>query len=356
MPAEVNQSKYCCLPPEFVKRLAADPMMTSVTSHIETAKFHKSRLTIVSCKDDVGPDDVINKSDIDGPPNPSVHLGNRRTYLHYPAQVGDPLLACEMIRLGASINETPHSAGLLSHQSSITRRRDQRGIIYVIRTLVEQHADVNSCVDGVRTPLVLACRTNDWTLIEFMIRHGAKPNPQSLTNFLTLPADNARLEALLILHADAPRPPRLCPRFSSKTLAQCHTSEQPYPPHFICHCGSSKVFSRCCARLGRMIVYEEWNVDESWIQPAFRSVTLPFALSVAQDIDGVPYLNCSYQKKGPYTLSSKRNPCPDEVTLEEYRHSMRLTKRVIVEACPSGMIEVDPACLYALDHINGFPL
>ncbi|KIJ67896.1 hypothetical protein HYDPIDRAFT_25357 [Hydnomerulius pinastri MD-312] len=126
------------------------------------------------------------------------------------ALLGDPLLAYEIIRLGAVIDLADHegqtpllkatNALALCHISSAvespclsfayaasgqsprraapqeTKRRNLlKRLHHVIKVLVEQHADVNCVVHGL-SPLYGVCQACDWELVELLLRHGANPD------------------------------------------------------------------------------------------------------------------------------------------------------------------------------------
>ena len=179
------------LPEEFVSKLRADPMMVNFESVVFSLSFHtEARLKMVDSKDSLGPDEFLY---LRLPEGTAAHPDASESfpYLHLAATLGDPLLACEMIRLGAEVDivdrkgNTPLLLALqrlrscqlavqmglqipsrtLSHRwtpASVQR------LAFIARILIEQHADVNRAVDG-DTPLHYACQAqllgNHWRII-----------------------------------------------------------------------------------------------------------------------------------------------------------------------------------------------
>jgi hypothetical protein len=198
------------------------------------------------------------------------------TFLSIAVLHADPLLAYEIIRLGANVN-LPDREGqtlLLKATSNFaialanhaveppcfqmpTTKSAQRlrravnpeikhhnlleRIRLIIKILVGQHADVNRASGGT-TPLHSLCLTRDWELIELLLRHGANPfarggpemGGKTPPDVFMTQRDKTRFRALLAkypLGTTRPRPPHLCPCWSGKTLAECHANkQQPFPP------------------------------------------------------------------------------------------------------------------------------
>jgi hypothetical protein len=134
---------------------------------------------------------------------------------------------------------------------------------YIACILIEQHADVNHAVNGI-SPLHLACRARNWNLIALLLEHGANPSPAPTTQYpamlLSSSTDKTHFLALVKkFPSGRPRPGRMCPCFSGKTLSVCHAADaRPYPPSLLCMCASGKSFEKCCARR-KMIVSERWD-------------------------------------------------------------------------------------------------
>ncbi|KAF9061258.1 hypothetical protein BDP27DRAFT_1338391 [Rhodocollybia butyracea] len=214
----------------------------------------------------------------------------------------DPLLASETIRLGALINtvngrgQTPllqtlerlydvedlynrtrTSGQFPLHAVQIKLRSDldngKARLKYIAILLIEQHADVNATMEWqgkMVTPLYLAaCVVRDFDIVGRLLMHGANPSP-------SLPAASIR-EALsgndskrdllrfnqlvseIPYGPGTPRPPRVCPCFSGKSLPECHNNgdSQPYPDEFLCSCASKKTYGQCC-KLRNMKTVEVW--------------------------------------------------------------------------------------------------
>jgi hypothetical protein len=125
------------------------------------------------------------------------------TYLHIAAMSGDPILLCEMIRLGATVDMVDGSgktslllavgsmwnynykgvdtfvtqAGKLPEGEQMKRTHSHTGLLrfqYGVRILLEQHADPQCASEGV-TPLHIACKLQFWDLIEIWCRSSAIP-------------------------------------------------------------------------------------------------------------------------------------------------------------------------------------
>jgi hypothetical protein len=272
------------LPEELISRLKADPMMADFESSIFSSRFHtEARLRIVNAKDPFSPDDFVCTS-----------VGEKYTYIHLAAILGDPLLLCEMIRLGAEVDiidpkgysplllalQRLRSCQLAVRMGMETPARLDPSLAWtpasvqrlacVARILIEQHVDVNRAVDG-ETPLYYACQAQHWEIITLLFDHGVNPSPPSSrrlpVSFLASANDKSRFLTLARENSTGrPRPARPCPCWSGKALSDCHATEQAYPPQFYCKCGSTKVYARCCGRRN-MVTFEKWDEAERWIRP-----------------------------------------------------------------------------------------
>ncbi|KAF8215754.1 hypothetical protein K438DRAFT_1926263 [Mycena galopus ATCC 62051] len=224
------------------------------------------------------------------------------SFLHVAVDDTDPPLACEMIRHGALIEQenaqgqTPLLLGLkrVSDLYAMLRRfkapgsLSQKGlgckteienaqsrIRYIVRVLIEQHANVNSTVawqGKVVSSLHIACSMNDWELVALLLEYGAqsKPTPActDAESFLVTATAKHHFKGLQA-NASATRPPRLCPCFSGKPMLECHSKSLPYPEDFTCRCGSRKAYGNCCK--GRKIeLVEMWDAETKWIQPSHK--------------------------------------------------------------------------------------
>ncbi|KAJ3926901.1 MAG: hypothetical protein NXY57DRAFT_904830, partial [Lentinula lateritia] len=236
------------------------------------------------------------------------------TVLHEAIDTTDPLLAAEIIRLGALVDkingrgQTPllHTLERLgdvdalyeqSRKSSSLMARLIRfdhwraRLKFIAILLIDQHADVNATVQwGGRTvtPLFFAAGVaRDFDLVAILLAHGANPYPpypaSSIRDYLSGKKFKMELERFTQLISETPfavRPPRLCPCFSGKTLSDCHadgrTVGHPYPDEFLCCCGSKKTYRVCC-RLRNFNIIEYWN-DKEQLQPSQTS-TLPLTTS-----------------------------------------------------------------------------
>jgi Ankyrin repeat len=304
-----------------------------------------------------------------------------RTYLHLACFNGDVLLLCEYLRCGATADKTD-SAGIsplylaLSQMAAFTfcvmqHSMTQQGIrhndgtlwqevdfrhaiaqyAWLARILVEQHADVNREVDGISV-LHLACRAANWETIALLLEHGANLKAP-LTSYFTSLAERKRFSTLT--HSNCrlgSRPARICPCWSGKTISDCHgKAPQPYPLHFICVCGSSKTYDRCCSR--KTPVVEEWSKDSQRIIHGFDTVS---------------------DKKMPESMRQLQQTLRDEMErLAELRALMgaedgstTTVTGISLQQTPNSEISklvsiflagglIDPAFAYAVTHSAFFP-
>jgi hypothetical protein len=244
-------------------------------------------------------------------PDRPVELGNmpaeiggshlKRSNLHTAALTGDVVLACEIIRLGATIDfkdttgKTPlflavetattrisssaDLAGSPSYSKAAKKFRSDkidmlRRLRFITQTLLEQHADPNCSYNGMQ-PLHYACLSMDWDIITLLLKHGANPTTsRSPINLMKSTADKSRYRALVSSAALSPRPPRMCPCWSGKTLTECHDAEsKPFPPDFLCCCGTGRIFRKCCSTR-KIKVTERWDDEEQWILTSCRGQVL----------------------------------------------------------------------------------
>jgi hypothetical protein len=310
------------LPADFVTNVLSLPFMKGFVSVALLPEFQETRFAMTNGRDFLSADHLV--AVLDGP----AELGGdvQRTNLHIAAMVGDPILVCEMIRLGATIDmadasgKTPlflaveslaHLSAALAigvdqcvtadlpkgrsmkrtHTVQVSRNDGLLRLQYVIRLLLEQHADPNCSGDG-QTPLHMACKFQNWDLIELLLTYGANPLPPrppgsrvpSPPTFFRSNADKARFRALIASTSGSSRPPRMCPCFSGNTLATCHDAEdKPFPLDFLCRCGSQKNFRKCCSKR-RFTSYERWNEAEQWILPC-ETRPSPFLVPVGEPSD-----------------------------------------------------------------------
>jgi hypothetical protein len=365
------------LPADFVTNVLSLPFMKDFASVALLPDFQATRFAMTNGKDFLSADHVIAVSD--GP----TDLGGdvRRTNLHVAAMVGDPILVCEMIRLGATIDKadalgkTPlylaveslahltaalavgvdqHVAANLpkgrsrkrTHTVQLSRNDGLLRLQYVIRLLLEQHADPNCAGDG-QTPLHMACKFQMWDVIELLLTHRANPLPPrppgsripSPPTFFRTNADQTRFRSLVASTSGSSRPPRMCPCFSGNTLATCHDAEdKPFPPDFLCRCGSQKNFRKCCSKR-RFTSYERWNEAEQWILPCETSL-YPFPVPVGEPLDDFAVA------AEPLGFPLPRiNVTDKEVTT--------LYQKCAAELSSRGLI--DPAFEYAMKRVDFIP-
>lgn len=286
------------LPEQFVEDLLAKPTFSDIKSCVYSDNFHNQRFKMVTgtkpTQIDLSADHTVC---IEGD-SLGMGPGSKRTWLHLGAVAADPLLVCEMIRIGATI-DIPDTRGAtalwlaadsFAKATAATKRRQTLGsrhppsrdpgqrLTFVLRTLIEQHANVNIIHEGV-TPLHLSCQARAWEIISLLLEHGANPSPASTPpaiQLFTSSADKKRFKTIAKEFSGKPRPARPCPCWSGKLLSECHDSgeEKPYPPEFICKCGSGKTYKKCCSRRNAMSLCEVWDAADNWIMSATKK-TLP---------------------------------------------------------------------------------
>ncbi|TFY60313.1 hypothetical protein EVJ58_g5227 [Rhodofomes roseus] len=194
----------------------------------------------------------------------------KRTHLHFAIAHMDIPLIYECIRMGANIDE-PDALGwtplvfamrqveAICRADRVLRARNEpfednstKLMIKAATILIEQHAIVNIIIDE-QTPLLHACKAKDWSLIKLLLQHGARPPPPDRTGrypgFDALAESRRFARVIRNLGEHTGRPPRPCPCWSGKLIPECHgAGPQPYPAHFLCACGSDKVYKKCCKR------------------------------------------------------------------------------------------------------------
>jgi hypothetical protein len=278
------------LPAQFVKDLLARPTFSDVKSIALTPPFYEQRFKMVTgsnpTQSDLSADRIVCLEDNLFGMGP----GSNRTYLHLGSLTGDPLLVCEMIRIGATI-DIPDARGAtalwlaasyLFQTNSVKKPANKpqipdptQRIAFAIKTLIEQRANVNIIHEG-STPLHFACRAKHWDTITLLLAHGANPSlpstPPAAQSF-TNSDDRKRFETLVATYSGKSRPARPCPCWSGKLLSECHDAEEkPYPLEFICRCGSGKTYAKCCARRNGMSLIEKWDAAEDWIMPVTTKI------------------------------------------------------------------------------------
>lgn len=216
--------------------------------------------------------------------------GIGRNVLHLAARNGDLPLAHEFLRMGTNLEKTDvmgmtplylacQVVRAMSDELDIAKRArlvhpkveqvtlQREGVIRVAQLLIRQHANVNIEVDG-HTPLSLAAMAPCWPLVELLLQYGARTPPSfSPSQSLSVSIQRSRFLSLTRrIRPSHPLPPRPCPCWSGKALDDCHAaSNQPYPSHFLCVCGSQKTFGKCCSRKQFQIM-EYWDANENRIR------------------------------------------------------------------------------------------
>ncbi|GJE99465.1 hypothetical protein PsYK624_157290 [Phanerochaete sordida] len=195
------------------------------------------------------------------------------------------LLACMAIRSTKAIKELLKVTGRPPPDSPAGRALSDQflddeasRLLRIATLLVEQHADVNVSADN-ETPLGVAAEAACRPLVELLLRHGARPIAVGKPGAPLFRSANqrSRYNALVrTTQASVPRPARPCPCWSGALLADCHAARaQPYPPSFLCRCGRSLTYERCCMRR-EFRMEEQWCAEDDWLQPVeVRRVPLP---------------------------------------------------------------------------------
>jgi Ankyrin repeat len=259
-------------------------MANTHRSMIFTANFHTIRKQIVDCKkppvDDVYYERIIPRATVAFEANRQWNLLDASIY------AADPPFACEIIRLGypvSKLNANGYTSLITAFEqldvliveelfpgfgrvkvdvqkSRAQTRGAKKRVAFIIKVLIEQHTDLAVAKDGM-TALHYACRQKNWDLVSLLLIHGANPRPPNLvptSTYILRKSDKVHFNALVKKLSGKPRPARLCPCFSGKKLESCHLMRQPYPPEFLCNCGSEKIFARCCMNRS-MNTGEQWD-------------------------------------------------------------------------------------------------
>ncbi|KDR65629.1 hypothetical protein GALMADRAFT_148541 [Galerina marginata CBS 339.88] len=198
----------------------------------------------------------------------------RHSILHAAAIKADILLVHEYLYAGYSPNlqgengKTPigmalgEAASLRKKNPSDDTTKKLARLERLIPLLIEQHADVNATHNG-SSLLQLACQAESWNTVSLLLEHRAKPTLSHQKHF-TKPEDWNRYSQLVAtksLPPGQPRPPRVCPCWSGKILAECHAAPGAriqYPSSYMCICGSKKSYKKCCVL--KSPIFEVWDV------------------------------------------------------------------------------------------------
>lgn len=216
--------------------------------------------------------------------------GIGRSVLHLAARNGDLPLAYECLRMGTNLEKIDvmgmsplylacQVIRAMTDELEVAKRArlvhpkveqvilQKEGVILVAKLLVKQHANVNLELDG-HTPLSLVATASCWTMVELLLQYGARTPPSfSPSQSLSSSIQRSRFLSLTRrIRPSNPLPPRPCPCWSGQSLNDCHAgSDQPYPSHFLCVCGSQKTFGKCCSRRQFQIM-ESWDANEHRIR------------------------------------------------------------------------------------------
>ncbi|KDR65848.1 hypothetical protein GALMADRAFT_162344 [Galerina marginata CBS 339.88] len=287
----------------------------------------------------------------------------RHSILHAAVIKADILLVHEYLYAGYSPNlqgengKTPigmalgEAASLRKKNPSDDTTKKLARLDRVIPLLIEQHTDVNATHNG-SSLLQLACQAESWDTISLLLEHGAKPT-LSHQKYFTKPEDRDKYSQLVStksLSPGQPRPPRVCPCWSRKTLAECHAAPGAriqYPSSYMCICGSKKSYKKCCAL--KSPVFEAWDVKTGRIL-AYTDTASEESDAFRKMIRKMQALDFEEFKIGPdgnvRDLSNSPN-IPfgglDQGTLDLFRLEMVRRKKV------------DPAFAYAMKKYR-FPL
>lgn len=385
-------SKPTFLTDEFTQKLNYLPMMQNSFS-LTSFGFHEERLSILDPTNDNSPDAFrVLPSEMQGV-HPDAEVPH--TYLQIAAMIGDVLLLCEMIRIGAIIDiqdrkgstalsmvleslvtcqaaialglpgPDPKTSGIKRLKklsvSDIRLSAVQR-FTFIARTLIEQHADVNHTVNGL-TPLHLACKAEDWDIIILLLQHGANPNPTAQSqkfpspqSLLTTNNDRTRFSTLVSKYSTGrTRPPRKCPCLSGLAIAACHAvASVPYPPSILCRCASGKSFQRCCARR-KMEVTECWDSErEEIVVFQHNRIPMPGAAGVSKDQQEKVNKNIQtlMETQEVYEMLRKEMGMPSGVE-SAWDTAIAQKLQMTDELLTKGLI--DPAFAYALKALDFVP-
>lgn len=264
------------LPAEYIQNVLSNDIMQDFESSISNPDSHAFRISMRNWIKPLSPDSPFafrDPTQADG-----FTQEAKRTYLHFHAKEGDVLSVSEMLTFGATPNmedssgktplhlvahemimvKNPRITVLKADGSGITNKgRLYARLAWVLRILVEQHANVNIVIDD-DSLLNLSCSWEDWDIITLLLKHGATPSPGSVYRF-TSSTDQKRFSDLVKSFEGRSRPPRICPCWSGKTVRECHAkSSLPYPLKYMCVCGSTKSYEVCCYKRGKF-VSEKWD-------------------------------------------------------------------------------------------------
>ncbi|KII86005.1 hypothetical protein PLICRDRAFT_700778 [Plicaturopsis crispa FD-325 SS-3] len=368
------------LPAAFVKKMRTDPMMAGFQSRSFTQEGHDRRLQLLYSPIGMLPDYFFLALETIAP-DPAGDVRDKTltsvrtkfTELQCAAIEGDPLWACEIIKLGCPIDLKSEGMtplllalhlGLDRHYSSDTQRSVTERTatvnrhLFIARALIEQHADLNVSVDGA-SPLLIACilaRHGYWDLVSLLLQHGANPSrlpssiPLRLKHLVEGPvfpsgAIKSRFLALVKSFSNSTRPARRCPCFSGQSLEDCHSSAKatPYPLGYVCFCGSGKTFRKCCARQGKCME-EKWSEKEQRIIAGYSAQEWN---SLGKSVDSSTSKNTTGLEKEDSVLT-----VDDQASRSQAREKGKLGvyKWIARQMCAKGTL--DPAFGYAAQRLT----
>lgn len=389
--APKSQTMIPQIPAELVDKIKSDFRQAGSESLVYDANFHtRCRLHLCQFGERLAhPDQWVEmQPDVQPIASEGAKLSRpprswpkelKRTYMHIAADLGDNLLACEMIRAGAIVDFRDSDGNtaltLAMVQMSGGKKRASRQLVikapilqtmarnyvyrytFLVRILLEQHADPNIDVQGM-TPLHYACIAEDWDIITLLLEHGASSNPalgstvKAPAAFLP-PTSRSRFIKLAQSFANKPRPLRLCPCFSGLTTVACHEEGKPYPPDFYCHCGSEKTHKHCCGRSADK-VSEKWNnTTRKWEYVTKKKCITP--VSLGGDGGATEAEQEAYRQIGDFMSSVTQDEFAQLV--ESGFNPFQAMHEVIPQGADDLMSKglIDPAFGYAMKKLVFFP-
>ncbi|KZT01525.1 uncharacterized protein LAESUDRAFT_731098 [Laetiporus sulphureus 93-53] len=217
----------------------------------------------------------------------------------------------------------------------------------IARMLIEQHANVNVPTRDGSHAIYWACWGLEFDIVELMLEHGAqKPNIKQ-DEFVRASgyraADTARMGSIVRrTKRIIPRPPRPCPCWSGKLLSDCHASgPKPYPPEFLCVCGSWKTFRNCCAR-GNFGTYESWFED-------YKRIVF---FSRRNSDEGLSEEMKRVERNMQRQKGMRMDGC---VVMSEEDLDMQARHLALIGEALLERGDADPAFVYGVKIINSFP-
>ncbi|KAJ6520747.1 hypothetical protein DFH09DRAFT_1426614 [Mycena vulgaris] len=354
------------LPAELIEKIQSDDMMSGFISEVFSPKSHRNRLMMRNWEAPLSPDSFYIQD---------LTIGwvaeMKRTPIHIAAHDGDVLAVYEMIGLGTTADKPdnsgltpiclavlqlavvtrPHALGIRpdgSMMNALDFKREASRLKCVIRILVEQHAVLDTAVKG--EPLItLLCRSKAWETISLFLMHGAKP-PQNPTSLFQTASDRSKFTSMLQsrLQPGVRRPARKCPCWSGKSVEECHAKEaQPYPPEYVCVCGSGKTYKKCCFPR-ESYVTEKWDPILNRIMHDYdRFARAPELKKMMEQ--GTEFRRALYQALGK-EFDERTFTGLEDIKPEHMRAQLI---RLAEELLGQGLI--DPAFAYPLSRVEFYP-